>query len=137
MKTKTIKFNGILWDVDIRLRQGITILDGKSASGKTLLFNIIKNQVTLGELNNTLCIDDFTEDPSITEQKLKSIRNGFIIIDHADRIVSNNSNIIEHINNDLDNYYILIGRAILIYHGLESLAVPVIEGNKVSIRYKV
>lgn len=120
-------------DVDIKLRQKITVLGGNSATGKTYIFNIIKAYSTEEEINNILClnINDFGAGNML--QRIKEVSNGIILIDQADDTLKD-----EEINKAIltdDNYYILMGRNLLVNKRYSEKAAPKIENKKLSIRY--
>lgn len=132
---KTIQFNNMQYKVDIQLRQDITILDGDSATGKTMLFDTIKDYTILEGIQNILCINEFTETPDIILSRLRKMYNGIILIDHAERIMKH-MEVTKHINNDLNNYYVLIGRSLPVYTDLRYLAIPVITEDIIGVKYK-
>lgn len=103
--------------VDIKLRGSIVVIRGASAIGKSLLVGAIKRQIAklkarkggFDELYSNIVIFDYQN------EKISDIQNykeKLIIIDNADELLSGAEDIVEFINNDLSNQYLLIGRSI-------------------------
>lgn len=103
------------YKAELLLDDSLTLINGDSAIGKTLLFNYFERQSYgssdihcfnakyIYKLNNnkTKALNEFST-------KLKSIKNGLIVIDNADTIL--NDAIREQIAYDGNNTYIIFGR---------------------------
>ena len=93
----------------LKLRGNKTIIMGASASGKSLLctrlHDIIMDRNTglkPYEANNVFVVNEDNIN------KLKSIKNKLIIIDRADLLL--NKNMIDYINHDSNNRYLIFAR---------------------------
>lgn len=94
---------------NIRLHGGITIINGESASGKTLMCSRIKDiQKDKNKIAQKYSADNIfiVNDDNI--DKLSQQRNKLIIIDRADILLSNKE--INIINNDMHNRYLIFAR---------------------------
>lgn len=134
---KTIKFKGIQFSVDIELKQSMTIIEGNAATGKTLLYNTIYKQLAFNKNSDFICIDynDIIKlnDVYIAD-KIDKANNKIIIIDNANNVLKSKK-ILNAIQNDMRNYYILLGRSLPVYSSLSSLAEILITNNTISIKY--
>lgn len=112
-----IKIDNEQNSVDIKLRGSTVVIRGASATGKSLLVGAIKRQIAklkarkngFDALYSNIVIFDYQN------EKISDIRNcvgKLIILDNADELLSDASDIVEFINNDIDNQYIVIGRTI-------------------------
>lgn len=85
---------------------GLTYLSGDSSTGKTLLVSAIKNYCAL---YNVPLIVTGSENASINiVALLKSQKNCFFIVDHADILLGEDER--DYISTDTDNQYLIIGR---------------------------
>lgn len=125
--------------IDLNLKERITILSGDSASGKTYIFNSIKRYVRQNNTNNILCINlDTINYADAIIEKIKSIKNGLIIVDEANKVLKNKE-LTEFIRGDFEskNNYIIIGRSLSLNTKYTELAEPDISEDKISIKYLV
>ena len=125
--------------IDLELKERITILSGNSASEKTYIFNSIKKYVKQNNDNNIVCINsDSIHYANAIIERLKTIKNGLIIIDQANEVLKNKE-LTEFIRKDFEskNNYILIGRSLSLNTKYTELAEPDITENKISIKYLV
>jgi hypothetical protein len=126
-----------LIDVSIHLRTRRTILNGDSATGKSYIFNIIKQYAEEVNRDDILCLDTNNVDErhiDLTIERIRRVKSGIVVIDRSDNIL-NNPDLYDYIMSDYDNYYIIIGRKY--YENYSELAMPLITSNKISIQYKL
>lgn len=109
--TNTIQFEDKLGNkVNLQLRGNRTIITGESATGKTLLCTKImniqgdKNVYNKYNADNIVVLSD-----NINTEALKKLKNKLIIIDRFEQNL-NSQDIIEYINNDKNNKYLIITR---------------------------
>jgi hypothetical protein len=140
MDKKAIKivYNG--YSIDIVLNTRITYLCSDSATGKTMLFSLLKDYALIEELPG-LILFSCHSGTSYKElaDVLKEAEDKIIFIDNADHALVK-SEVYDAIDSDLcdedsNNYYVLIGRDTRLANLVTSLAKPVISGDNVSIRY--
>lgn len=108
-----ISYDNIIFDLE--LRNPVTQVFGNSATGKTLLTDLIKRLQTYSSRNgsdlddmdvsNILVIDNEND-----LYKIISTSNNLIIMDEFDLIIKDNRNIIEYIVQDRKNHYLLFAR---------------------------
>ncbi len=123
--------------VDIVLKQRKTVLNGDSATGKSYLYNVIAQYAQEEKRSDILCInvDNFdAEDVDYTIEKIKRLKNGIVVIDQADDILSNEK-LYEYIFLDQKNFYIIMSRKY--YEKYSELARTKISKNNISIQYKL
>lgn len=92
----------------IELRNKLTVIRDVSGTGKTLLSNNIRDysnyQESKGEKREYIVINTRKE----WEKLDRGVQDTVIIIDEADFILDEEA--VEYINNDVDNYYIIMTR---------------------------
>jgi ABC-type dipeptide/oligopeptide/nickel transport system ATPase component len=115
---------------DIQLRGLITLVEGDSATGKSLLCNVItklqkavKGNTAIvstdGDVpivENILCIDyqyEGSEADLINLLSSQEHKNKLIIIDNADTILYGKPNVVQFINLDRRNTYLIFSRGFL------------------------
>lgn len=134
-----IKVETLEYEVDLRLRHEKTLVCGESSTGKSLLFNVIKNHEAVNKTDRFICINadniingDYTSIISV----LKKAHNKIILIDHANHILDIDE-ISEIVYSDVDrnNYYIIIGRSILIGNNMCDIAEPLVTENRIELEY--
>ena len=124
-------------EFEFQLRGNIVIVDGASATGKSMFTSIVSaltlnNVYTDDELQNVIVIDKNTKE-RILNQKRK-----LIIIDRAEYVFDNteDSNIIEFINSDISNRYLLFARGPLDIHISPNYYAEIVrENNKFILEY--
>lgn len=124
-------------NVDIKLRQRITVLNGNSSTGKSYLYNIIKEYVQEKKIKNILCLDVNNasgDNAQYTLNKLEKIKNGIIIMDYADNLLADNE-IYDYVMSDMENYYMLLGRKCFEHY--YELAKPKITKTSIGIQYRL
>ena len=137
-KSKKLQFTYMDYvKVNIELRQKKTVLNGKSATGKSYLYNIIEQYAQEEKRDDILCLDvDNVDMKNInhTLEKIKNIHDGIIIIDQADHILSDNR-IYECVMKDQSNYYIIMSRKY--FERYSELAKTKVLGADISLKYKL
>lgn len=127
------------YEVDLRLRHEKTLVCGESSTGKSMLFNIIKNYETVNKTGRFICINadniingDYTGIVSV----LKKAQDNIILIDHGNHILDIDE-ISEAVYKDVDrnNYYIIMGRSILIGNTMCDIAEPFVTENRIELEY--
>lgn len=106
------------YNTHLELDENLTIINGDSGVGKTLLFNYFDRQRSYLKRNiycfNAKYIDNISrlesKKTNIIEDKLKSIRGAIIVIDNADVVLDKKAR--EYIMFDAKNTYIIFGRNI-------------------------
>jgi hypothetical protein len=91
---------------ELELRGNVTIIDGDSATGKTLMCQMSKQMIAKGK--KSLIVYDTTNMSAVSIDVLKTYKNKLIIFDDADVTVQ--GKLLEFILNDKRNYYILFRR---------------------------
>ena len=133
------QLNSFIFDMsaDIRTRSGKTSLVGDSATGKTLLFNIIKSELD----NDTIFIDyDSIDSKDILDTIAKSIetdwKDKIILIDEADDIFRTSRKLYTAVDLDDNNEYIIAGRNVLLLSmDITDIAEIAIDGKTISLKY--
>lgn len=109
------KVNGMVFDIALRGNKYIYVIRGDSATGKTYLYNSIKD---MQELMQTFSAIEDTEDVSNillvnmhtgTDAIFKAMHK-LIIMDDADNILVPDGDLVTHINNDKENHYLIFIR---------------------------
>lgn len=137
-ETKELKF--VYMDyitVDIVLKHRKTVLNGKSATGKSYLYTIIDQYAQEENRKDILClnVDNVdTDDIEYTINKIRKIQDGIIVIDQADNILWN-KDLYEHILLDRSNFYIIMSRKY--YERYSELAKIVSDKTHINIKYKL
>lgn len=131
LKCKYAEFN-----IDLELRSRCTIICGNTATGKTYLFDTLRN---IENLENTYFINYNSvkniENYNAAVDYIKRSSNKIIIIDQADDIQEINDEIMYEINMDNDNTYIIIGRAPELNYSYSDVAELIIEDNEFRLEY--
>jgi endo-alpha-1,4-polygalactosaminidase (GH114 family) len=136
-KNLSFKYMDII-DVDITLRENYTVIDGNSATGKTYLYNILKNYLIENSNTNMICLDtNNTDFESIdnTINKLKKLNNAIIVIDQADDVFDESTQLRDYVERDRNNYYIIMSRKFARQY--TELAKIIATKNSISIKYKI
>lgn len=105
-----IKIKGEEVDVDIHLRGSVVVIRGDNPTEKSLFIDIMKieeAQMIASRVENKIEIFDKAR-ANINE--IKTYRDKLIIIDNADE------SIVDFINNDCNNQYIIMGGSISKLH---------------------
>lgn len=130
---KQYKTSGNGVDFDLIFHDALTIINGESGVGKTVLFKALENDSILGNLD-AICLnyDDITS--GIIDITLKSAQNKIIIIDNADIILTDEQRF--RISTDQDNQYIIFAHSIQGMHPSEkSIAELLVKNNKAKLNY--
>ena len=136
MKELQFKYMDFI-NVNIKLRQPKTVLNGDSATGKSYLYHVIEQYTQDNNRTDILCLNIDNVNLSDTEyiiNKISKIENGIIVIDQADDILSDND-LWDYVMCDNKNYYIIFGRNY--YTQYTELAMPKISSHNMEIEYKI
>ena len=126
-----LKFEYERIQVELNLKSRVTILSGDSGTGKSYLYNTVKNFSVENDMgDNILCID-IGNYQLVGLSDLRNRKNSIIFIDQADDILE--GELYDFYYNDHDNYYVIIGRSFA--NGVDQLARPVIKGKHIGIKY--
>lgn len=123
--------NGI--DFNLKFHDALTIINGDSGIGKTILFKALEADSILGKLD-AICLnyDDITS--GIIDTTLKNSKNRMIVIDNAGVILTD-----EHkfrISIDKTNQYVIFAHSVQGLHPVETgIAELKIENNKGTLNY--
>lgn len=122
-------------DFDLQFNDRLTLIDGESGIGKTMLFKAIERD-TLLDKTNILCLN-FDDIPSGNiEHTLSSVKNKVIVIDNADVALSLGQRI--QISLDMDNQYIIFTHSTDGYKPSKaSLATLVVKDGNGKLVYKL
>ena len=135
---KQLKCKSGEFEIDLALRSRCTIICGDSASGKTSLFETLKN---VKSLQNVYLINYDSvkniENYNVVADYIKRSSGKFIVIDQADDIQSMNDDIMYAINMDDKNTFIIIGREPALIYNYLDVAELEIKNNKFTLNYFV
>lgn len=131
------------YTIELYLRSKFTVIGGDSASGKTFLFNLLKNMDTTenaNDIENIVLINyDFVKSKgnyNAMVDIIKGSQNKLFVIDQADAIQRKNDAMMLAINLDSGhNTFILIGRQPAITYNISDLCHLKIEKDKISLVY--
>lgn len=120
---------------DLQFNDRLTLIDGESGTGKTMLFKAIERDTLLGK-TNIICLN-FDDIPSGNiEHTLASVKNKVIVIDNAD--VALNLSRRMQISLDTDNQYIIFTHSTDGYKPSRgSLAELVVKNGKGRLVYRL
>lgn len=93
---------------DFKLREPITLVDGDSATGKTLFFKMYQKEVALEHIDDVLFLN--LSSANTAEPLIKLTKNKLIIIDNADIVLTDKLAL--SLRKDKYNQYIIFGRDI-------------------------
>jgi hypothetical protein len=85
----------------------ITVIGGLSSSGKTFIKDTVQERYN--DVNKRL-VEVFDYKAPVDLAVLRSLKNKFKIIDNADILLSENSDVSVHINGDANNQYLIFMR---------------------------
>lgn len=125
------------YEIDLALRNRCTIICGDSATGKTFLFQILKNIENLKGVYtvNYSSVKSY-ENYYATVDYIKRSAGKIIIIDQADDVQTlYNDELMYAINIDSQNTFIIIGRAPKLVYNYSDVAEISIENNRITLRY--
>lgn len=138
IKKKKLQFTYMNFvEVDIELRSLRTVLNGKSATGKSYFYNMIEQYSQEEKRSDILCLNMGTVDLDDVEcviSRLQKIDDGVIVIDQADNILTNKK-LYDYIFLDDKNYYILISRKF--YERYSELARLRVTANSIKLEYQM
>lgn len=104
---------------DFKIREPITLVDGDSATGKTLFFKMYQKEVALEHIDDVLFLN--LSSMNTAEPLIKLTKNKLIIIDNADIVLTDKLAL--RLREDKYNQYIIFGRDARRYGlGLSSMA---------------
>lgn len=107
--TSDLKYKYLDFNLDLDLKTNLVLISDKSGTGKSFLYDIIKEQ-SIGD-DNIICISckDINNYKSRTLlNEFKEEKNKLFIIDNADLMLDIETK--RYIAFDINNQYILIGR---------------------------
>jgi len=104
---KKYEFTDKGWDFNILLRNKITIIEGDSGRGKTVLGKALQAHFVFNKMKVELLDYNTYANTEKIAATIKNATDSLIIIDNADRVL--NSDIVELINNDVSNFYLIFG----------------------------
>lgn len=124
------------FEIDLELRGRCTIICGDSATGKTFLYDTLKDTENLNDvyLINYNAVKNIENYKAATEY-IKTHSGKIIVIDQADDIQSLNDDIMYTINQNNDNKFIIIGRAPALIYNYSDVAELEIKDNKFKLNY--
>ena len=97
---------------DIRLPGRITVISGDSGTGKTLIRKQLKDDAIINEeiegITDNITVFNLPDNTELSN--VKNIKHNFIIIDNGDIILANHKEMIDYINTDFDNQYLIFSR---------------------------
>lgn len=109
--TKNVSFRIYDYSVDLALNEHLTLINGDSGIGKTLIYNYFDRQsYTNKDIKcfNSRYVEKTFKSSKEFRDRLSKIRGALIVIDNADVVLDND--IKEQIVYDKYNTYILFGR---------------------------
>lgn len=116
-----IKFN-------IRVKNGFTLINGNSCTGKTYLFNLLAKYGRLGLIENLRCLNVSTGTAMLKD------KGKIFVIDNADIIL--HDSMCRKIARDDNNQYIIFGRDIRRYVATPDNIAELVESNGlIKLRY--
>lgn len=120
---------------NLQFNDRLTLIDGESGTGKTMLFKAIERDTLLGK-TNIICLN-FDDIPSGNiEHTLASVKNKVIVIDNADVALSLGQRM--QISLDIDNQYIIFTHSTDGYKPSRgSLAELVVKNGKGRLVYRL
>lgn len=127
---------------NIELRSGVTFVYGDSSVGKSFFYSVLEGAKLRDRTNgisdsalNRVTLFNYTHTLPMIES-LKLLKGNLIVIDNFDFIRRECPEIIDYINDDFSNQYLLIGRVL---KGLElnsgSVAKMCVKDNQFSLYY--
>lgn len=122
-------------EFDLKFNDRLTLIDGESGVGKTMLFKAIERDTLLGK-TDIICLN-FDDIPSGNiKHTLESVKNKIIIIDNADVALSLNQRM--QISLDIDNQYIIFTHSTYGYKPSKgSIAELVVKNGKGRLIYRL
>jgi hypothetical protein len=112
----------------------VTIIGGDSSTGKSFIKETAQSHYN--DINKPR-IEVFDYNHPIDLAVLKALKNRLIIIDNADLLLDGNRNVVDHINRDNSNQYLLFMRS---HNGVEAstdnYAELRQEGNRIEAIYE-
>jgi hypothetical protein len=124
------------YTIELNLRSDITIITGDTATGKTFLYNKIKDADNTEDI--ILINYDFVKTKGNYDAMVDCIKrsmNKLFVIDNADAIQRKDDTIMLAINNDLNNTFIVIGRHPELIYNISDMAEVNISDNKITLNY--
>lgn len=129
---------------NLELRMGITFVYGDSAVGKSLFYSTLQDYKLYNKLSsntdNTLdrvVLFNYSHMLPLIDS-LKLLKGNLIVLDNFDYLRREDSNIVDYINTDFDNQYLLFGRRL---NGLlletNCVAKMIKTDNIVSLQYVI
>lgn len=109
--TFSSKFKGTVYTIDLVFRDTKAIIMGESASGKSLIYQLIDDEQNEGSLEavcyNYKSISKLKQD---METGHLNYSGKLVVFDNADMLFDRVPNIVEEINLNVDNNYLIFAR---------------------------
>lgn len=135
MTKELIKVESGDFNIELLLRDKITVITGNSATGKSFLYKKIDD----ANIDNIIPIDyravKNRERYNGILDRIKNAKDKVIVIDQADDVQRLYPELTDVIDNDLYNRYIIIGRNPRIIYRPSNLAEMNISDNIIKINY--
>lgn len=130
---------------DLQLHDNITLLSGDSATGKSLIYqllesNFLRDKARLLDTDFTKVLlinyKNFMQDSSILNT-IYTVKDYLIFIDNADIVLDNNIKVSDYISRDKENTYIIAARGFTgIRTSPTNCATLQLNNNVISLKYE-
>lgn len=104
---------------DFELKEHITIIMGNSSSGKSLFYDLLEKEVNNYNANTSTSGADFSNIVLFNAKfnlpiipNLETLKGNVIVIDNFDYLRRKHPGLVDYINMDIDNQYVIIGRQV-------------------------
>jgi hypothetical protein len=135
--SKSLSLKSDEYEIELNLRDRITVISGDSATGKTFMYDLIQDADNTDDIV-TLNYNSVKTKANyeIAVDSIKNSRNKIFIIDQADDIQRENDEIMYAINTEAaDNTFIIMGRKPKLVYNVSDIAEVNIQNNKVTLNY--
>lgn len=108
-----LEFEHVDIHVSLELKRELTVLSGDNGTGKTFLFNVVRDWAFENDRDDIICLSYPIYNTGEVEgvvQKLKDTHGNLVLVDNADDM-RQYKDLIDLIESDLNNYYIVMGRS--------------------------
>lgn len=131
---KSIQFCAGRYKFNLNLKSGLTIIGGRSSTGKTLLYEKYRAYCRINKIENVVFINKNSWSGKNNMNNILNDSGKIFIIDNADILV--NDRFGEHVHKDEKNQYIIMGRRNDIYLAeKENVAVLINKGTEFKLLY--
>lgn len=123
-------------EIDFELRSNKTIIQGDSSTGKTYVYELLHEEYK----EENIFFINYHDIESPTNAKmicntLKNTINKFVIIDQANDVFEECSELEDIVDKDNNNQYILMGRSLQIHYNISDIAELQIKNNRAALSY--